>query len=487
MVGDPGPGAQAALAPLSPESASGASSRFAASRFVWLLLAIVAVAFGIRVSYVAIGKAGPCRAFDAAGKIVATSPSKCLQGDELFYNSEANFIAAGHGFNEPYSGFFHPGQKPQPAADHPPLTVLVLAPVSWLADREPMSGWLGEPQHDHVREHRFTMVLLGTLLVGLVGLLGRRIGGDTVGLVAAAIAAVSPNMWVNDGLVMSETLTALAVVGALFCAFRFWDRPTVWCAAVLGGLCGVAALARVEFGLLAVLLGIVIPCALRKPWTDRIAFALTAVVAAALVIAPWVGFNLWRFKEPTFISTNDGITLAGANCEEMYYGPGIGLWTLGSCTGSLDQRGDQSQVSTHYRHRAFDYIDHHKSRVPVVVLARVGRTWSLFRPLDMVTFNAGEDRERWVTRLGLVAYFPMLIGAVAGGVVLGRRRQRRVLWVLCAPVVVVTVGAVVTYGQTRFRAPAEPALALLAAVGVVAAIERVRERRSASEPVAVKL
>ena len=294
---------------------------------------------------------------------------------------------------------------------------------------------------------------------------------------SAGIAAISPNIWVNDGLVMSETLTALAVVAALLYSFRFWARPTLLRAAILGALCGVCALARVEFGLLAVLLGVVIPCALRRSWLDRSAFAITAVVAAAIVVAPWVGFNLARFEEPTFISTNDGITLAGANCDATYHGDGLGLWTLGNCTGSLDPPGDQSQRSSHYRHRAFDYIDAHKSRLPVVVAARVARTWSLFRPLDMVSFNAGEDRERWVTRLGLVGYYPTLLFAIAGALVLWRRRRKGVLWVMCTPLMVVTIGAVITYGQTRFRAPAEPALAVLAAIGIVAAIERLRTRR----------
>ena len=55
--------------------------------------------------------------------------------------------------------------------------------------------------------------------------------------------------------------------------------------------------------------------------------------------------------------------------------------------------------------------------------------------------------------------------------VLWRRRARGALWVLLTPAMVVTVGAVITYGQTRFRAAAEPSLALLAAVGAVAAIE----------------
>ncbi|MGO9872985.1 MAG: ArnT family glycosyltransferase [Acidimicrobiia bacterium] len=448
-------------------------------------MAIVAVALGIRVSYVAIAKAGPCDTRNSSGQIVASEPSKCLQGDELFYNAEANFIAAGHGFNQPYGALFDPGAKHRPAADHPPLTALVLTPVAWLADRPPLSWVINEPLHDHVREDRYTMVVLGTLLVGMVGLLGRRVGGETVGLVAAAIAAITPNLWVNDGLVMSETVTGVAVVGALLCAFALWDRPTRRRAVALGVLCGLAALAREEFVLLVVLLAVVVPCALRRPWKERGVLAGTAVLAALVVMAPWVGFNLARFHDPTFISTNDGITLAGANCAATYYGSGIGLWTLGACTGNLNQPGDESQVSSYYRHRGLDYIEHHESRLPVVILARVGRTWSLFRPFDMVAFNAGEDREPWVTRLGLIAYYPTLVFAIGGAVVLWRRRARAHLWILNAPVIVVTVGAVITYGQTRFRAAAEPSLALLAAVGIVAMVTYLRARQ-ADVPEAVR-
>ncbi len=392
------------------------------TRFGRVLLVIVAVAFGLRVAYVAIAKAGPCPVVLADGTKIGSSPSSCLKGDELFYNAESNYVAAGHGFEEPLSAFTHPGEPPPPAADHPPLTVFVLTPVAWLAEHAPLSWIVKEPLHDHVREDRYTMVLLGTLVVFLVGLLGRRVGGDTVGLVAAAIAAVSPNLWVNDGLVMSETLTVLTVVGAMLAALWWRERPSWRRAGVVGLVCGLAILARVEFVLLVPLLAVAGACSLPQPWPVRCKHAVVASVVALVVVAPWVGFNLARFDDATFVSTNDGLTLAGANCDATYHGSATGFWSL-ACAAN-PPAGDQSVVSAALRRRGLSYVKHHLARVPAVVLARLGRTWSLFRPFDMVKFNTGEDREEWVTRLGLVVYYPTLLLAIAGAVALWRRRRR---------------------------------------------------------------
>ncbi len=442
------------------------------TRFGRVLLVIVAVAFGVRIAYVAIAKAGPCPVILADGTKAGSSPSSCVKGDELFYNAESNYVADGHGFNEPFFTFAHPGAKAPPAADHPPLTVLVLTPVAWLSDHAPLDAVIHEPLHDHVREDRYAMALLGTLLVALVGLLGRRVGGDTVGLVAAAIAALSPNIWVNDGLVMSETLTALTVVAVLLGALWWRERPSRRRAAAVGALCGIAILARVEFALLVPLLALVFALTLRRPWAERWKQAAVTVVVAGLVVAPWVGFNLARFHDPTFVSTNDGLTLAGANCNDVYRGPSTGFWSL-SC-GDNPGPGDQSQVSSSLRRRGIDYVKDNSGRLPVVVLARLGRTWSVFRPVDMVYLNEGEDREQWVTRLGLGGYYPTMVFAIGGAAVLWRRRRRAVLWALLVPALIVTINTIGTYGQTRFRAGAEPALALLAAVGIVASVDRLR-------------
>jgi hypothetical protein len=46
------------------------------------------------------------------------------------------------------------------------------------------------------------------------------------------------------------------------------------------------------------------------------------------------------------------------------------------------------------------------------------------------------------------------------------------LWPLLVPAVIVTIASAVTYGQTRFRVPAEPSLVVLAAVSLAALFAR---------------
>ena len=412
-------------------------------RFWRVLLLIAMAALVLRVGYVAFAKT-----------------NQPVQGDQLFYNSEANRLARGDGFLEPFDpqalsrGVIREGKDP--AADHPPFTVIVLAPVSFVTSQALI------PQ-------RLTMAVLGTVAVVVIGLLARRLAGDRAGWIAAGIAAVYPNLWVNDGLIMSETLATLVVALALFYAYRLIRDPNVWNALIVGALCGLAALTRAELVLLVPLLAVPAALVARSVATaQRWKLAGIGVLAAAVLIGPWVGYNLSRFKEPTYLSTNDGIALLGSNCDSVYYGDGIGLTDL-KCLGP-NPRGDQSVDSRIFRDRAFDYIRDHKKRAVLVAFARVGRTWSVYRPWDMVNYNKGEGREGWVTALGLIAYYPLLIAAVAGWVVIRRRRRRS--WPLLVPALVVTIASAATYGQTRFRVPAEPTIVVLAAVAIAAVVAR---------------
>ena len=432
-------------------------------RFFALLAAILVVAAGVRVAFILGEARHDERVYDAA-----------------YYELQARVIVDGRGWVDPFSDLAGQEHRAGEAADHPPLTVLAFVPVVAVTDA------LGLDDESSQLVLRFEMAVFGLLVVLLIGLLGREIGGDGVGLVAAGIAAVYPYLWVNDGLLMSETYAAAAVVAALLLTVRLARReqPGLLEPLALGLTCGVAALARAELLLLAPLLGLPLVATFRAlPAGRRLAIVGCVAAGTAVVVAPWVGFNLARFDAPTLISTNDGIALRGSNCDPVYSGAAIGLTDLERCIPRRQPPGDQSVVSRIYRQDAIDYIrDGHEARFFLVEAARIGRNWGLWRPGDMLSWNESEGRPRWVTATGMVFYYPLLALAVGGIVVLRGRRVRQ--WPLLMPTVVVTAGTLFSYGQTRFRVPAEPSIVVLAAVALVALVARLRAGPTApsSEP-----
>jgi 4-amino-4-deoxy-L-arabinose transferase-like glycosyltransferase len=308
--------------------------------------------------------------------------------------------------------------------------------------------------------------VLGTGTVVLIGVAGRLLGGDRLGLIAATIAAVYPMLWLADGSLMSETTYAFFVCAALVCALAYRRAPSVRLAAALGALIMLAALTRGEGLALLVLL------ALPLAWRRRRHLAAVAA-AAVVVLAPWMVRNLTTFDKPFLISTNSEAIWAGANCHRTYYTDQIGAWIF-DCYGPRPA-GDESEQAAVYRDRGLRYLRHHKGRLPVVAAARLGRLWDVYRPWTQGTFfSAVEGRHPRATHWGLVFYWVLLPLAVAGALLL--RGRRRGLWMLLAPVLMVTLVAMTTYGTTRFRIAAEPSIVLLAAAALEAAALRVRSR-----------
>ena len=406
------------------------------SRFWRGLLLIVFLALGFRVGYVLTVARHDHHLYDA-----------------VFYELEARQVADGHGFVDPFQGRY----AGEPEAGHPPLTVLVLVPAAELGGDAQL--WM-----------RFTMAALGTATVLLVGLLGRELAGERAGLLAAAMAAVYANLWMNDGLLMSETLATLTTAGAVLLAYRLLRRPTTGVALGLGAACGFAALARAELLLLVPLWGVPAAwAACRRDALAQLRVIRGLVVATVVVVGPWIGFNLARFEKPTFLSTGDGGALVGANCPAAYEGSAVGFWSI-YCVPHRPPRGDLSVVSERDRTKAVDYARAHGGRVPVVVLARVGRLLGVYAPGQLVNYTVGEGRPRWASYLGLVTFLLLLPLAVVGGQRLRRRGQP--IWPLLAPAVLVVVAAALVYGTPRFRAPAEPSVVVLGAVGSAALLAR---------------
>ncbi len=122
------------------------------------------------------------------------------------------------------------------------------------------------------------------------------------------------------------------------------------------------------------------------------------------------------------------------------------------------------------QHAALQYIDHHVNRLPVVMLARIGREWDLYEPVQMAHLETGEGRPFVASLVGLAFYYALLPFAVAGIVIMRRRRIDQ--WFLLVPAGVVTLVSALVFGQPRFRAPFEVCLVVLAAPAMVLLSQR---------------
>lgn len=401
---------------------------------------------------------------------LATTGDDPATGDGVYFSGQADALAHGLGFIDPILN--QAFDLRLQAAHHPPLYVVYLALAQKVVGDSP-------------ELLRLATSLAGLAMIVVVGLVGRRIAGERAGLIAAVVAALYPNLWANDPLLLSEPLYGLMIALVLLCAYRLWDDPRPREAAVLGLVLGLATLTRAEALLLFVILAL--PLVLLCRQLDKVARAvLVAVVFAtgAFVMAPWVGHNLYRFNQPVTLSYGLAGVLTQANCDRTYEGEYLGYWhpdcsfldeTLGPsaqqclrtparCAEIYGARfGDESDAAKLGQQEGLDYISAHRGRVPVVVAARVGRIWGLFRPGQQVRIDAvGEGRPLWVSRLALITFYELVaVGAV--GLWLLRKRKVPIL-PLVSMAVLVTAVAAIAIPVTRYRVPVEVALAVLAGV-----------------------
>ncbi len=440
-------------------------------KFLLILGLIMLIAFGARVANLAI-----------------TQWNQVPAGDARFYSETAKLLAEGHGYIDPFrylEGYpdlterrelDHFGQPitvelppglEQPTMSHPPAWTFVLAGARFLGIDTP-------------NQQRLLGVLLGTLGVGLIGLAGRELFGEGVGLIAAGIGAVYGFLILNDASLMSESLVAIFVPVATIVAVRWWRSPSLRLACMLGLLAGAGGLLRAELIIYTPLVLIGALVVRRFPWRRTLGHGALAAVVMAVVLAPWIARNLTAFAEPMVLSQT-GTTLAQTNCDATYYGDKLGYWEL-YCGGiepatSVDSIPDESQRDVLRRAQAFDYIATHRVRfMTVAVPVRVLRMFNLFGPVQTAKYDVVvEGRNLQASLVSLAEYYVVAALAVVG-TALALRRRLTLYVVLLWPALVVMV-AVLGFGNNRYRVTCEPAFFWLAGVAIYSAFGLIRDAR----------
>ena len=379
--------------------------------------------------------------------VLVVRPDIPFVGDGQTYHLLANAIADGEGYVAPYDWFVRGHLRP--TAEFGPVHPSVLAIASLVGV-------------DTVLGHQVWLALVGSVTPVLTALLAGRVTGDRrLALAAGLVAAVHPLLFGSDGALMSETVYTLLGLVALLCLLQDGWRWLV----VAGLAIGLAVLTRGD-GLL--LLPLV---ALPLLWRRWRSLAVVAVLVVA-VVSPWLVRNAVRFDGRLVLSNNVGSLLNGSNCPETYAGPRLGSWDF-RCAYRADLPGeDEAESSAVLRAKGLRYLRDHAERLLVVVPARVGRAWGLFHPFGQA--RAEEDDGRvFATQATGVALDWVLLPLFVVGVVALRRRAVP----LVGPVLLVTLLVAASYGNSRFRELAEPALIVGAVAGARVVLTALTERR----------
>jgi peptidoglycan/LPS O-acetylase OafA/YrhL len=392
----------------------------------------------------------------AFGTATARNPGN---GDPFYYHAQANMLADGLGFGQPIEWLTN-GRFVETAI-HPPLFTLWLTPASLLGAR----GFLA---------HKVLAALAGVGIVVVAALLARRLAGPRAGLLAAALVAVYPDLWVIDGTLWPEGLYTLAIGLALLAAYRWRDEPSLGRAALVGAGVGAAILTRGEALLLLPMLCLPLAWSGRKVVARWLVHAAVMGAVALGLLAPWTIRNLVTFDRPVPVSTNSEEVLYYANCPDTYDGPFIGYWSFACQVRARQERvarglppdppGDEAERSAAWGELGREYALDHKDRWPAVVTARVTRLWDLQHTDNNVSALAIEGRPQEWSERGLWIYRLVLVPGLVGLWLV--RRRGSAVWPLVSMMAMVTATAVYAYGHVRFRTAADLVLVVGAAVAL---------------------
>ena len=307
---------------------------------------------------------------------------------------------------------------------------------------------------------RAVIVANSLLTIGIVlltGMLGRRIAGERVGLVAACLVAINP-VQVKYGLApLSEPLFTLLVVAGIVVLTPFANQFNWKRAAVGGVLIGLACLVRSSI--------LILPAFLGAWWLWRLRWSgivMTAVFTMAMlsVIAPWTARNWVVTGTLVPVNKMDGITFITSNnryvLEDREY-LGAVYMQVPTAKGMHNWRQsprEQVEIDEIDKRTALTFIYDNLDRMPYLVTMKFARFFSLLTriPIHLKIILYSLD----------VVFVPI---SIIGVVILFQNRR----WAIgpsLAFVVATMVAVAIFWGDSRFRFPIVPYYTIFASVAL---------------------
>jgi 4-amino-4-deoxy-L-arabinose transferase-like glycosyltransferase len=372
--------------------------------------------------------------------VLATRPDR-LAGDQAEYNQMGTFFTQGH-----WWWSTHPFGIAHASAWRPPVYPLWVGFWYWL---------LGVG----VTKVLLIQSVLAALTVALTWALARRLFGPRTAIASAFVVAIFPLSWEWFGLLYTE---AFAIPLTLLVLLIFLERPPTRNTAIATGI-AMGVLLMVRPTSVFMFAGVLVAWGVAYDLRRAARFTALSIIAAVLVITPWAirnsivahGFVPLSMQDSAIYGTFSSTAAGDPRFPYAWraYAPGARRILDNS---SLTDAEVHSKLIT----LGLDYIkDHPASLLEAFYWNGLSRLWDIRRPSNALAEVPFEGRSRSLDKIGLGMYYVLVPLAVFG---LWKARSRRAL-VLGLLAMALAASVVFTAASgTRYRAPLEPLIAILA-------------------------
>jgi len=367
-----------------------------------------------------------------------------LNGDAADYDRLARALVAGEGLSN---------TNGDPTSFRPPLYPLFVA--SWY--------WLITPG---TRVVLLSHIALDLVTTTVVYVLARRWVSERAALVAAGLVALNVAAISATGRLLSESLFTVLLVSGVWLGVRWNEAASSGsripqAAATAGAVLGLAVLTRGVLLPYAPLLAVASAVSARRILPGTTIFLLAFVVT----LAPWTIRNFRVHSAFVPVTTQIGITLYAG------FAPPDGVFGRQPYDSIVRgaRRFPEAEQSRILTGAALRLAASEPARTAVLEARKAVYFWS---PIDwevLPRYGTFNPTYAWTV---LVAFFFLIVGFRAD------QPRRRQLWPVWAPILFLFTMALLFHGSPRYRLPSEPLLAILAACGVSALMERAGGRRT---------
>lgn len=330
--------------------------------------------------------------------------------------------------------------------------------------------------HDNAHARLF-LCFIGASTCTIVYLWARDIFSKRIGIITGIIAALYPGLFIYDGWLYTESLYTFLLLIFGYFLYRLQCTAQLRWAGLSGLALAAASLTRpnglLYLGLLFVWAILVIRAKL-LPWRTTARGVLIVTLLTVGLVAPWTVRNYAISHTFIPVATGNGKVLAGAYNDVVltdlkfgYPGGYPGLWVSpGLIRPPIDYHGHTPcgyTCDTYDDTYVRQWIRTHPAQTLELFSLHFINMWRPYTSEEGLPVREFPDRASSKLVWSMMTIMPIAIIPLAFFGLLVTWRQRRQQLLL--PVLLLLMGiaqCIIFYGSSRFRAPIEPILVLLA-------------------------